>query len=104
MEHPSHLVLDRSRANFNFESWRLSHAPESPQVEHLPCPTFLPPICDTDYVHARNTALFNSLITLPAGNFLFLEDDGVEGSSVLYQIATEANSVQFHKRYSKSFR
>ena len=73
MEIQSHLVLDRSLANLQFESWRLGTGlVNGPHKADLPCPVYQPEICDTDYVHARNSALHNGMITQPGGSFIFL--------------------------------
>lgn len=98
MEIQSQLALDRSLANLKFESWRLGIGLVSePHIADLPSPTFQPDICDTDYVHARNSALHNGVFTQPGGRFMFLK--GPQGPE-LYML-TNAYPPQIEHIYRK---
>ena len=98
MEIQSQLVLDRSLANLLFESWRLGIGLVSePHVADLPSPSFQPDICDTDYVHTRNSALHNGVITQHGRRFIFLS--GPQGPE-LYTL-TNTSPPQLEPIYCK---
>ncbi|PSC70698.1 hypothetical protein C2E20_5843 [Micractinium conductrix] len=84
---PSHLRLERSKANLLFNSWRLSSSIAREQgALPLPAPAVPPTAADTDYVVTRHAALLNALAAQPSGAFTcFLEEhaSGGEGSTQL---------------------
>lgn len=72
---PSHLRLDRRKANLHFSSWRLSSSIlRSEGTIALPLPAAPAQTADTDYVAARHAALLNRVTQQPGGCYVFLEE------------------------------
>jgi hypothetical protein len=93
----SGLNLDRTLSNLGFEAWRLGSdllTRDGATVTALDHPVRTPDEGATDYVHARNVALHNHLISQPHGVYAVLDRGaGGGGAAALELCALAANST-----------